>query len=333
MTSLQGADRPLAEVYDVALFDLDGVVYLGPSAVPGAPEHMAELRSRSVRILYVTNNASRPPEAVVEHLDRLGIPSVVEDVVTSAQAAAGMVAERVPKGSSVLVVGGEGLNVALRERGLVPVAKATDAPVAVVQGFHPDLSWRQLAEGAYALATGIPWVASNADLTLPTEGGVAPGNGALIETLRIATGRSPMVAGKPEPPLFFEALARSGGSRPLVVGDRLDTDIEGANASDMPSLLVLTGVTDLALLVTAPEKQRPTYVSADLGGLFVAHPAPSVEGSVARCGGWEAAVEDKAVRLSGSGDRMDGARALLAAAWSVPEPADLDVAAALAQLG
>ncbi|HZC26152.1 MAG TPA: HAD-IIA family hydrolase, partial [Actinopolymorphaceae bacterium] len=283
---LSATTRDLVDVYDTALFDLDGVVYVGANAVPGAPAYLERARARGLRICFVTNNASRPPDAVVEHLDRVGVPAATADVVTSAQVAAGLVAQRVPAGSRVLVVGGEGLVVALGERDLVPVFSASDAPVAVVQGFHPDVGWRQLAEGAYALAADLPWVASNVDLTLPTDGGLAPGNGTLVEVLRLATGRTPVIAGKPAPPLFAEAVARTGATRPLVIGDRLDTDIEGAHTSGIPSLLVLTGVTGLADLLTAPPHQRPTYVADNLSGLFVPHGAPDLVPGGARCGGW-----------------------------------------------
>jgi glycerol-1-phosphatase len=326
---LAAAERPLVETYDTGLFDLDGVVYVGSRAVPGVPVLVKQARASGLRICFVTNNASRPPTAVVEHLDRVGVQASVDDVVTSAQAAAGLLAERIPPGSRVLVVGGEGLHAALHERGFVPVAKAADHPAAVVQGFHPDVGWRQLAEGAYALSADLPWVASNVDLTLPTDGGLAPGNGTLVEVLRLATGRSPVIAGKPAPPLFAEAVARCGGRRPLVVGDRLDTDIEGAHAAGLPSLLVLTGVTRLRDLALAPTHQRPTYVASDLGGLFSSHPSPAVVGDGARCNGWTARLDRATsgrttVAVSGDGDALDGARAVLAAIWAAPDPAAVD---------
>lgn len=328
---LSEAPRPLVDLYDTGLFDLDGVVYIGAHAVPGAPAALDQARSRGMRVMFLTNNASRTPEAVAAHLTGVGVPATAEDVVTAAQAAAGLVAERVPPGARVLVVGGDGLVAALRERGLVPVFSASERPSAVVQGFHPDVGWRQLAEGAYAVAAGIPWVASNVDVTLPTDGGLAPGNGALVEVIRLATGRDPVVAGKPGPTLFTEALTRTGGRRPLVVGDRLDTDVEGAHAAGLPSLLVLTGVTRLRDLLTAPPARRPTYIAADLGGMFVAHPRPVVRPGHASCGGWAVDVRpghDGARRavLTGEGDPLDGARALLAAVWSVPQPVDADEA-------
>ena len=216
-TRLEPAARPLARLYDVALLDLDGVVYVGPAAVPGARDHLLAAQAEGMRLAYVTNNASRTPDVVAEHLRSLGMPARDTDVVTSAQAAARVLADLVPDGSRVLVVGGAGLYAALTERSLVPVSSAEDDPVAVVQGFSPDIGWALLAEGAYALERGLPWVASNTDLTIPTPRGRAPGNGTLVEVLRRASGREPVVAGKPEPPMHAEAVACRGYDHSLVV--------------------------------------------------------------------------------------------------------------------
>ncbi|WP_211199011.1 HAD-IIA family hydrolase [Phytoactinopolyspora limicola] len=260
-------DQVLALTYDVALLDLDGVVYIGPDAVDHAPAALKSARAEGMRLAFVTNNASRPPEEVAAHLTELGVEALPAEVITSAQAAARLLAERVPAGSAVLVVGGEGLTAALEERGLVPVRSLAERPVAVVQGFAPDVDWRALAEGSYAVASGLPWVASNVDRTVPTPRGLAPGNGAFVDAVRAATGRDPVVAGKPEPPMHREAMVRSGAIRPLVVGDRLDTDIEGAVRAGVDSLLVLTGVTSPAQLVLAPAHVRPTYIGVDLRAL------------------------------------------------------------------
>jgi glycerol-1-phosphatase len=331
---LAAAREPLVRGHDVGLFDLDGVVYIGEEAVTGAPEALARIREVGMKVRFVTNNASRTPQAVSDHLLRVGVHATAEDVVTSAQAAAHLVADRVPAGSRVLVVGGEGLSVALTERGLEPVFSAADAPAAVVQGFHPDVGWRQLAQGAYALATELPWIASNVDRTLPTDDGLAPGNGALVEVIRIATGRSPVVAGKPEPPLFTEAVASADAKRPLVIGDRLDTDIEGAHAAGMPSLLVLTGVTSLADLAVTPPHRRPTYIARDLDGMFVPHPSPEIGPEGTTCEGWRVELVNERgggshPRLTGSGDHLDAARAVLAAVWSCDDPARVDAAGVL----
>jgi glycerol-1-phosphatase len=314
---LLAADRPLSEIYDVALLDLDGVVYVGQSAVPGARDHLLQAQQAGMRLAYVTNNASRPPPVVAEHLRSLGMPAEDGDVVTSAQAAARVVAELVPPGSPVLVVGGAGLVAALLERDLVPVSSLEDQPAAVVQGFSPDIAWPLLAEGAYALERGLPWVASNTDITIPTPRGRAPGNGTLVQVLRLASGREPVVAGKPETPMHAESVSRTGARRPLVVGDRLDTDIEGANRADVPSLLVFSGVTDVADVVLADEQHRPTYLAPDLGGLHTTHPGTTAEGDGWACGGYRARVVDGEMHVTGTGpDRLDAVRAACAAAWT-----------------
>jgi HAD superfamily hydrolase (TIGR01450 family) len=318
-----------ADAYDVALLDLDGVVYRGPHAVPHAVEALAAARARGMALAYVTNNAARTPDTVAGHLTELGVPARPEDVVTSAQAAARLVAERVPPASPVLVVGGEGLEVALRERGLAPVRSADDGPVAVVQGFAPDVDWALLAEAAYAVARGLPWIASNADLTVPTARGIAPGNGALVGVVRAATGAEPEVAGKPELPLHRETILRTGARHPLVVGDRLDTDIEGAVRGGVDSLLVLTGVTGAAELLDAPAHRRPTYLAADLRALLVPVVTARREDGAYVCEGWRAVVTDGRLELDGDGDPVDGLRAACAAAWAGPGPVDTGKAGAL----
>jgi glycerol 3-phosphatase-2 len=280
---------PLAAVHDVALLDLDGVVYVGPDAVPHAAESLDRaLAEHGMRSAFVTNNASRPPSAVAEHLRVLGIRAADTDVVTSAQAGARMLAERIPPGAAVLAIGGPGVSEALEERGLRPVRSADDDPVAVLQGYGPDVSWRDLAEGSLTIARGGLFVATNLDRTIPTPRGRVLGNGAMVAALRHGTGVDPLVAGKPEPPLMVESVARSGARRPLVVGDRLDTDIEGATRVGIPSLLVLTGVTTWQDLLGAPPELRPTHVGWDLRALLEPAPAVDVRSSAdsveARCG-------------------------------------------------
>ncbi|MBT2508334.1 HAD-IIA family hydrolase [Streptomyces sp. ISL-98] len=336
-TRPDGCARALWEAYDTALLDLDGVVYAGGVAIVHAVEALGTAREGGMHLAYVTNNALRTPDAVAKHLTELGVPAEPGDVITSAQAVARLIADQIPSGSRVLVVGGDGLRVALRERGLVPVESADDDPAAVVQGYGgPDLAWGRFAEASYAVARGVPWFASNTDLTIPSARGIAPGNGAAVEVVRIATGAEPpQVAGKPLPPMHRETILRTGAERPLVVGDRLDTDIEGANAAGVDSLLVLTGVTDAALLLTAEPKYRPTYVDADLRGLLTGQ--PEVGGADGRfvCGGWTASVRGDALVLDGEGAALDGLRALCAAAWTYAGDGvcGLDAGEALGRLG
>ena len=325
---LKACDGALWDAYDVAMLDLDGVVYIGPHAVDGAAEHLAAARRAGLHLAYVTNNASRPPAAVAQHLRELGIDVDDTDVVTSAQAAARVLAERLPDGASVFVIGGEGLEIALTERGLRPVQDPDQDPVAVVSGFHGDLRWSTVIAGAILVRDGLPWVASNTDLTVPTPLGPGPGNGALVRVVAQFAGREPVVAGKPEPPLFEETLRRVGGERPLVVGDRLDTDIEGANRTGYDSLLVMTGVTGLDELVAAGEGLRPTYVATDLGGLARTHPVPTSGEQGVSAGGWTATVtDDGRLVVDGEGRPDDWWRVVATAAWAhldaTGEPVDV----------
>ena len=330
-----GTPKPLVTRHDVALLDLDGVLYIGPDAVPGAPAAVAQAARAGLRPAYVTNNASRTPATVAAHLTALGVPAEESDVVTSAQAVATLVAGRVPAGSRVLVVGGEGLCAALVERGLEPTSSAEGA-AAVVQGFAPDVSWALLAEGAYAVTAGLPWLASNLDATIPTPRGIAPGNGALVEVIAGATGRRPdAVAGKPETPLHDEAVRRTGARDPIVVGDRLDTDIEGANNAGVPSLLVLTGVAGPVDLVLAEAGLRPTYVSVGLAdGLLAPHPAVEQRDGAWACGGWQVrSGRSGGLEVTGAGTPLDGLRTVCVAAWSGEPVTAEEARRAVAALG
>jgi HAD superfamily hydrolase (TIGR01450 family) len=314
--TLRGSTDPLDTAYDVALLDLDGVVYLGGTAIPGAAQALRKAESAGMRLAYVTNNAFRTPAAVAALLTSFGAPATAPDVVTSAQAAARLLAERLPAGAPVLVIGGTGLRMAVRERGLRPVSTVADRPQAVVQGYSPDVGYSVLAEGGLAVAAGALFVATNGDLTLPSRRGRQPGNGSLVQVIATATGVQPLVAGKPEPPLHRESVLRTGAKHPLVVGDRLDTDIEGARRVSADSMLVLTGVTDPADAVLASPSQRPTYLAEDLAGLLEPHPdVTSLDGAFS-CEGWTARWAQEHLELTGDGERIDGLRALCAAAWA-----------------
>ena len=314
--TLRGSTDPLDTAYDVALLDLDGVVYLGGTAIPGAAQALRKAESAGMRLAYVTNNAFRTPAAVAALLTSFGAPATAPDVVTSAQAAARLLAERLPAGAPVLVIGGTGLRMAVRERGLRPVSTVADRPQAVVQGYSPDVGYSVLAEGGLAVAAGALFVATNGDLTLPSRRGRQPGNGSLVQVIATATGVQPLVAGKPEPPLHRESVLRTGAKHPLVVGDRLDTDIEGARRVSADSMLVLTGVTHPADAVLASPSQRPTYLAEDLAGLLEPHPdVTSLDGAFS-CEGWTARWAQEHLELTGDGERIDGLRALCAAAWA-----------------
>ena len=257
--------------YAAVVCDLDGVVYRGPTAVPHAVEVLGAL---SVPVLYATNNASRSPDDVAAHLRELGLACTPDAVATSAQAGAWLLGDRLPAGSHVLAIGGAGVATALAEAGLTPVRPADAADVAVaavLQGYGPAVTASDLAEAAYAVQAGATWVATNTDGTLPTDRGVAPGNGSLVAAVERAVGTPPhLVAGKPAPPLYLLCAQRLDlpAGRLLAVGDRLDTDIEGAVAAGMDSLLVLTGVDDLRACLEAPAHRRPTWVAPDLRALL-----------------------------------------------------------------
>ena len=341
----------LAELHDVALLDLDGVVYVGRDAVPHAASSLEAARARfGMRSVFVTNNASRPPRAVAEHLIELGVRAEPGDVVTSAQAGAGMLAGLIEPGSAVLAIGGPGVAEALSERGFKPVRNVDDGAVAVMQGYGPDVGWAQLAEASLAIGRGLPWVATNLDATIPTPRGRVLGNGSLVAALQHSSGIVPLVAGKPETPLMRESIERAGALRPIVVGDRLDTDIEGAARAGIPSLLVLTGVTDWQDLVGVRPEHRPTHLGRDLRDLLEPMPEIDVVLTADFAEGRCRAATVRVPRGPGRAERVQSAPAGQAAdgrtgdpLWWVPQPyrntgqgrgadidpADLDVVRAL----
>jgi glycerol 3-phosphatase-2 len=326
------SDRPLGQQYATLLVDLDGVVYRGQEPVPHAAELLAAHRAEGGRAFFVTNNASRTPDAVARHLRELNVEAQAGDVVTSVQATEAVLAEEirtgvVPAGAAALVVGSEALADALRDIGLRPVTTAAEQPAVVVQGFSPDIAWPLLAEAAYAIRAGARWYGTNADATLPTAQGLAPGNGSLIAALVTATGSRPMVMGKPERPLFDTALQLTAADRSttLVVGDRLDSDILGANNAELVSLMVLTGVNTVRDLLAAEIGLRPQYVAFDLRALQEPQRPVRMDGHRAECGGFTAEGVDGGgdgegvkVSLRGDGQPTDALRAVTACAWSFP---------------
>jgi glycerol 3-phosphatase-2 len=320
--------QALSTQYDLAMLDLDGVVYLGADPIDGAAAALTTARDQGLRLAYITNNASRTAHQVAEKLRDMGMPGVSdEDVVTSAQAVAHLMADDLPAGSAVLVVGGEGLRAPLEERGLRCVTSLDDSPVAVVQGFHADIGWHELSEASYAIQSGLPWYASNTDLTVPTARGIAPGNGSLVQAVRNATGAEPIVAGKPQRALFDETIARVGGTHPLMVGDRLDTDIDGAISAGIDSLVVLTGVSSLQEIADAGPEHRPTFVAKDLRGLGEQHRDVAIDDDRARCGDALAELVDGTITVKeGDPSATSTLRAVVALAWHVRDRSDAPVA-------
>jgi HAD superfamily hydrolase (TIGR01450 family) len=336
---MRSSDGPLLDEHDLLLLDLDGVLYLGDQPVEGAVAALEVVRERGVAVAFVTNNAARTPEAVAAQLDQMGVRATADEVVTSPMAAARLLAGDLEPGAAVLVVGGEGVRQALVAVGLRPVASAADEPVAVVQGWAPEVGWPMLAEGAVAIRAGARWVATNLDATLPSPRGPLPGNGSMVAALATALGRRPEAVGKPEPALFETARALVSGDRPLVVGDRLDTDIAGARAAGLPGLLVLTGVSSPTDLLAAGPNQRPDYVGRDLSALTATHPAVDVDadGTSTHCHGWTLTRSGTSIHISpptdtGKGDGLDGLRALAALAWTADPPDAESLKAALTEL-
>jgi glycerol 3-phosphatase-2 len=312
--------KTLAQEYDCLLIDLDGTVFRGHRPTDGAVQSLAEVHGRK---LFVTNNASRSADDVAAHLRELGFTASGEDVVTSAQSAAHLLAGQLQPGSRVLIVGTDALADEITAAGLQPVRRFEDQPDAVVQGLSMTLGWPDLAEAALAIRAGAVWVAANVDPTLPTERGLLPGNGSLVAALRTATGAEPQVAGKPGPQLMKDAVGRGDFRAPLVIGDRLDTDIEGANGAGLPSLMVLTGVNDARDAVYAEPAQRPTYIGHDLrclhreAELLAVGPQP----------GWQIDVGDHQLTVSANGDDEDDdlsiVRAVADAVWNADGRLDI----------
>jgi HAD superfamily hydrolase (TIGR01450 family) len=303
----------LAQHHDCLLLDLDGTVFRGREPTPGAVETLDAVDSR---ILFITNNASRSAGQVAEHLRELGFTAEPRDVVTSAQSAARLLAEQLPQGVNVLIIGTDSLAAEVSGVGLVPVRTWSEAPVAVVQGHSPETGWSNLAEAALAIRSGALWIAANMDKTLPSERGLLPGNGSMVAALQAATDQAPQVAGKPSPVLIANALSRGNFHTPLVVGDRLDTDIEGANAAGLPSLMVLCGVTTAQDAIWAIPQQRPDYLAEDLRAL-------AVDADTLRVGphpGWQVDIDSAAVTVRSTGkepgDALSVVRAIAAAVWA-----------------
>jgi HAD superfamily hydrolase (TIGR01457 family) len=301
----------LLAAYDAVLFDLDGTVYHGTRVIPGAPETVRAAREHGTPIRFVTNNASKAPDEVVAHLTGLGVPAGTDEVHTSAQAGVQLLKERLDPGAEVLVVGTESLSAEVTQAGLKPVRENGESVQAVVQGHSPENTWAALAEACLAIRAGALWVACNVDATLPSERGLLPGNGSMVAALRTATDVEPLVAGKPQP-LLFETAARSAGAeRPLVVGDRLDTDIAGAVAAGIDSLVVLSGVATPKQLIEAVPAERGTYLAEDLTALT----GNAEDLKIGPRPGWTVTVENRTLTAEGDGDRLDLLRALCHTAW------------------
>jgi HAD superfamily hydrolase (TIGR01450 family) len=313
---------PLISLFDALLADLDGVVYAGPHAIPGAVDSLQQLAGLGIGLGYVTNNASRTPAQVAEHLRGLGAPAEDQQVVSSSQAAAELLASLLAPGARVLITGSPALAQEIELVGLTPVSSQEEDPVAVVQGFDPEIGWKDLAEAAYVVSAGALWVATNTDMSIPQARGIAPGNGTLVAAVAAATGQAPRVAGKPEAPLFHAAAKRLAADRPLVVGDRLDTDILGGNNAGFTTAAVLTGVDTRETILAARTLERPDYVITSLTDLHAPYPDVVHTDGTYRCGHSTARVSGDTVHVRGGAEDLDSWRAACAAWWAaVPDAA------------
>lgn len=307
---------PLTPLDGVSLIltDLDGVIYRGPTPIPHAVD---SLLATGLPLGYLTNNASRTPHQVAEQLRGYGLPATPDQVVTSPQAAITLLRTLIEPGSLVLCVGGEGLTSELTAAGYPITRSADDQPRAVVQGFSPDVGWEHLAQASFALQRdeSVVWLATNTDWTIPVQGGVAPGNGALVSAVHLAVGRLAVFAGKPETAMFEVALERfQPSAKTLMIGDRLDTDILGANRAGIPSALVLTGIDGAKQVLAADVSAAPTYLFSDLADLH--KPYPVAEKATDKRGLHTVAVGNAVVSRAGHvirvvtpGDPMDTLRA------------------------
>ena len=324
----------LIDAYDAAFFDLDGVIYLGPLAVEGATGALGTLRGLGKTVMFVTNNAARAAQVVIDHLNSLGFHADDHNVLTSAQVAVTHIAGELPPGSKVLVNGTESLSALIEEAGLVAVQTADEHPDAVVQGYDPEMTWPRLDEAALAIQAGARWYATNDDASRPTERGLVPGAGGSIAVVAGTVGGQPTIFGKPYRPMLDEAIRRTGASRPIFVGDRIDTDIVGAANAGIDSLMVFTGAHGKADLVAAGPGERPTHIGSDVRALLA--PPRTVEATPARvsCRGQVAQADTGTVRLGSTpttlGTQLDALWAILQLVWADPA---LDSTEALASLG
>ena len=311
----------LIDSFDSLLLDLDGVVYRGKKAIAGAVESITKTQQLGKSVGYITNNASRTPSQIAMQLREFGISIEDHQIIGSARAAAKLLAGKIPSGSKVLVVGGEGLRTEVEALGFSLVASSEELPSAVIQGFSPEVGWKDLAEAAFAIQNGAIWIATNQDWTLPLEKGIAPGNGTFVGAVHTAVGILPEFAGKPFRPIFDSALSELGFQKPLVIGDRLDTDIKGAVGAGLESAAVLTGIVGNKELLGAKSDERPTYILTDLSELFSDYPKPKRTKSSVSFGQSEVEmIGDRLMISAGNPSAVDTIRAATDLVWSSGRP-------------
>lgn len=310
--------------FQTLLLDLDGVIYAGDHAIVDAVESIAAIRSLGIPVGYVTNNSSRKPETIAEQLRGFGLELETNDVISSAQAGVELLSTMIPQGAKVLVVGGEGLRSRVLDAGFELVASSDAKPAAVIQGFAPEVGWKDLAEASYSIQGGAKWVATNQDWTIPRERGLAPGNGTLVSAVHTAVGQLPVVAGKPERAIFETAMREFSTDSAIYVGDRLDTDVVGANKAGLGSALVMTGVTTRKELLGARADSRPAYVLGTLQELLSAYRAPTKTKRGYKLGDAEVEIlGDRVVVSFGDPKSLDALKAACLAIWECSTPIHL----------
>ncbi|MDP4756505.1 MAG: HAD-IIA family hydrolase [Aquiluna sp.] len=317
--------------FETLLLDLDGVIYAGANAIEDAVESIAKIQALAIPVGYVTNNSSRKPETIADQLRGFGLELNADQVISSAQAGVELLSTMIPEGARVLVVGGEGLRSRVVDAGYELVGSSEENPAAVIQGFAPEVGWKDLAEASYAIQGGAKWVATNQDWTIPRERGLAPGNGTLVSAVHTAVGQLPIVAGKPERAIFETAMREFGATSAIYVGDRLDTDVVGANKAGLGSGLVLTGVTTRKELLGARPDSRPAFILGTLKDLLSPYRAPTKTKRGFKLGDAEVEILGEKVVVSfGDPKSLDALKAACLAIWECGTPIHmLDVDPAL----
>ncbi len=263
--------------WKLGLIDLDGTLYRGGRPIPGSAEFVVRLRERGIQPVFFTNNATRTPIAVVQHLERMGVEAFPHEVVTSAQASASRIGPSAADGY-VLYIGEAGIHEALREEGHQPlsvrhpkVRERLNRVKAAVLGLDSQVNYAELALFCQKTAELGAFILTNADVQLPAEEGFLPGNGAIGAFVETASRVRPYVAGKPNPDFAGYALSRFGISREdaFVVGDNPETDIRCGRLFGLYSILVETGVAEAARRAANGElDDEPDEVVGSVGDLF-----------------------------------------------------------------
>jgi glycerol-1-phosphatase len=323
----EGEHRVAAKVFNqfqTLLLDLDGVIYAGENAIVDAVESIAAVKAQGIPVGYVTNNSSRKPETIADQLRGFGLELSTDEVISSAQAGVELLTEMIPAGSKVLVVGGEGLRSRVLDAGFELVDSSDDKPAAVIQGFAPEVGWKDLAEASYSIQGGAKWVATNQDWTIPRERGLAPGNGTLVSAVHTAVGQLPVVAGKPERAIFETAIREFSAESAIYVGDRLDTDVVGANKAGIGSALVMTGVTTRKELLGARPDSRPAFILGTLKDLLSPYRLPTKTKRGYKLGDAEVEILGEKVVVSfGDPRSLDALKAACLAIWECGTPIHL----------